>query len=95
MHSGIIVFTAIVYLLLLFAVAWWGDRRAAAGRARISRPGVYALSLAVYCTSWTFFGSVGVAARDGLSFLAIYLGPILVFVFAPGFIERLIRHAKA
>ncbi|HEY9057024.1 MAG TPA: PAS domain-containing hybrid sensor histidine kinase/response regulator [Aurantimonas sp.] len=95
MNSGIIVVTAIAYLLLLFAVAWWGDRRAADGHASPSRPGVYALSLAVYCTSWTFFGSVGVAARDGLSFLAIYLGPILVFLLAPAFIERLIRHAKA
>ncbi|MBB4003899.1 ATP-binding protein [Aurantimonas endophytica] len=95
MHSGIIVVTAIAYLLLLFAVAWWGDRRATRHSARTSRPGVYALSLAVYCTSWTFFGSVGVAARDGFSFLAIYIGPILVFLLAPRFIERLVRHAKA
>ena len=95
MNSGIIVVSAIAYLLCLFAVAWWGDRRAAARGASTSRPEVYALSLAVYCTSWTFFGSVGVAARDGFSFLAIYLGPILVFVFAPGFLERLVRHAKA
>jgi Na+/proline symporter/signal transduction histidine kinase/ActR/RegA family two-component response regulator len=95
LHSGIIVVTAIVYLLLLFAVAWWGDRRATRRQVRSSRPGVYALSLAVYCTSWTFFGSVGVAARDGPSFLAIYLGPILVFLLAPRFIERLVRHAKA
>ena len=95
MHGGLIVLTAICYLLLLFAVAWWGDRRAARGIAGSSRPAVYALSLAVYCTSWTFFGSVGVAARDGFSFLAIYLGPVLVFLLAPRFIERLVRHAKA
>ncbi|MCE7026923.1 PAS domain-containing hybrid sensor histidine kinase/response regulator [Jiella avicenniae] len=95
MHSGLVALVAIAYLLLLFAVAWWGDRRAAARPAEASRPAVYALSLAVYCTSWTFLGSVGVAAREGFAFLAIYLGPILVFLLAPGFIERIVRHAKA
>ncbi|MBO0905608.1 hybrid sensor histidine kinase/response regulator [Jiella sonneratiae] len=95
MHSGLVALVAVVYLLLLFAVAWWGDRRAARRPAEASRPAVYALSLAVYCTSWTFLGSVGAAARDGFAFLAIYLGPILVFLFAPGFIERIVRHAKA
>ncbi|MCB8839293.1 PAS domain-containing hybrid sensor histidine kinase/response regulator [Aurantimonas sp. VKM B-3413] len=95
MHSGLIVVTAIVYLLALFAVAWWGDRRAGGRPMRSSKPGVYALSLAVYCTSWTFLGSVGVAAREGFSFLAIYLGPILVFLFAPRLIARIVRHAKA
>ena len=95
MHGGLIVLSAIFYLVLLFAVAWWGDRRAARGLAGSSRPAVYALSLAVYCTSWTFFGSVGVAARDGFAFLAIYVGPILVFMLAPRFLERLVRHAKA
>ncbi|WP_083590715.1 NahK/ErcS family hybrid sensor histidine kinase/response regulator [Aurantimonas sp. 22II-16-19i] len=95
MHSGLIALVAIVYLLLLFAVAYWGDRRAARRPADASRPAVYALSLAVYCTSWTFLGSVGVAAREGFAFLAIYLGPILVFLLAPSFIERIVRHAKA
>ncbi|MEX6508364.1 NahK/ErcS family hybrid sensor histidine kinase/response regulator [Jiella sp. M17.18] len=95
MHSGLIVVTAVVYLLALFTVAWWGDRRAARRPAQRSHPAVYALSLAVYCTSWTFLGSVGVAAREGFSFLAIYLGPILVFLFAPRLIARIVRHAKA
>ncbi|MBC8130185.1 MAG: PAS-domain containing protein, partial [Rhizobiaceae bacterium] len=95
MNSWIIVVTAIAYLLSLFAVAHLGDRRAAEGRASASRPGIYALSLAVYCTSWTFFGSVGVAATDGFSFLAIYIGPILVFVFGHRVVDRIIRLAKA
>ncbi|TFF27751.1 response regulator [Jiella endophytica] len=95
MHSGLVALVAIVYLLLLFAVAYWGDRRAARRPPGASRPAVYALSLAVYCTSWTFLGSVGVAARDGFAFLAIYLGPIVVFLFAPALIERIVRHAKA
>ncbi|GGD11231.1 hybrid sensor histidine kinase/response regulator [Aureimonas glaciei] len=95
MQSWIIVIAAIVYLLVLFAVAHLGDRRSAEGRTPGSRPGVYALSLAVYCTSWTFLGSVGVAARDGFSFLAIYIGPIIVFLFMPRLVERVIRLAKA
>jgi len=95
LHSGLIAIVAIAYLLLLFAVAYWGDKGSATRSASASRPVVYSLSLAVYCTSWTFLGSVGVAARDGFSFLAIYLGPILVFLLAPSFIERIVRHAKA
>ncbi|RYE74440.1 MAG: hybrid sensor histidine kinase/response regulator, partial [Hyphomicrobiales bacterium] len=90
MHSWVIVISAIIYLFLLFAVAHLGDRRSAEGRARTSRPGVYALSLAVYCTSWTFLGSVGVAARDGFDFLAIYIGPILVFLLAPRLMQRVV-----
>ncbi|WP_102959815.1 PAS domain-containing hybrid sensor histidine kinase/response regulator [Mangrovicella endophytica] len=93
MLSGQIALAAIAYLLLLFAVAHFGDRRPAKRRAA-SRPGVYSLSLAVYCTSWTFLGSVGGAARDGFSFLAIYIGPIAVFLLAPQLIGRIIRLAK-
>jgi Na+/proline symporter len=58
---------------LLFAVARFGDARADAGKSIISA-NVYALSLAVYCTSWTFYGSVGRATSGGLSFLTIYPG---------------------
>jgi len=77
-----IVFAAIAYLLFLFVVASYGDRQLA-GRARhqkvgTSRSAIYALSLAIYCTSWTFFGSVGLASKSGLDFLAIYLGPVLM-----------------
>ncbi len=64
---------------LLFAVATWGDRRRAGACQRTPRPLIYALSLGVYCTSWTYFGSVGVASRSGFDFLPIYIGPILVF----------------
>ncbi|KQT60662.1 MULTISPECIES: PAS domain-containing hybrid sensor histidine kinase/response regulator [unclassified Aureimonas] len=94
MQSWIIAVVAIAYLLFLFVVAHFGDRRSRA-RSAGGRPGVYALSLAVYCTSWTFFGSVGVAARDGLAFFAIYCGPILVFVFATPVLDRIITLAKA
>jgi Na+/proline symporter len=71
LSAGFILFVSAVYLGLLFAVARFGDARADAGRSIISA-NVYALSLAVYCTSWTFYGSVGRATSGGLSFLTIY-----------------------
>ena len=69
-----------------------GGPRRTAGRPR---PYIYALSLAIYCTSWTFFGSVGLASERGLEFLAIYIGPVLVFVFGFPLLRRIIRLAKA
>ena len=81
------------YLGLLFAVARFGDARADAGKSIISA-NVYALSLAVYCTSWTFFGSVGRATSGGLSFLTIYLGPTLMLLFV-SVIVKMVRISKA
>ena len=80
------------YLGLLFAVARFGDARADAGRSIISA-NVYALSLAVYCTSWTFYGSVGRATSGGLSFLTIYLGPTLMLLFVT-VIVKMVRISK-
>ena len=72
---------ALAYVALLFAVAFVGDRRARAGRLGWLRsPVVYTLSISIYCTSWTFYGAVGSAARGGLEFATIYIGPTLVFV---------------
>lgn len=76
------------YVGLLFLVAYVGDQRAPAG-SRL-RPVVYALALAVYCSSWTFYGAVGTAARTGLGFLPIYLGPLLLLVFGWRILERLV-----
>ena len=73
-----IVVASFLYLLLLFAVAYIGDKRADAGRSIIANPTIYALSLAVYCTTWTYYGSVGRAASSGLGFVPIFLGPTLV-----------------
>ena len=75
-----ILFLGLGYLGLLFAVATWGDSQSRR-RPRGGRPLIFALSLGVYCTSWTYFGSVGIASRTGLDFLPIYIGPVLVFVF--------------
>ena len=74
-----IVLLALAYVGFLFVVAHWGDRHPQALRRGLGHGGgVYALSLAVYCTSWTFFGSVGLATTSGLDFLAIYVGPVLM-----------------
>ncbi|WP_079437461.1 sensor histidine kinase [Zoogloea sp. LCSB751] len=78
MTGTTIVVVSFLYLLLLFAVAYVGDKRADAGRSIIAKPSIYALSLAVYCTTWTYYGSVGRAASSGLGFVPIFLGPTLV-----------------
>ncbi len=90
-----VVLSALIYLCALFAVAHVADvsgRRLMNGPARAT---IYALALAVYCTSWTFYGSVGFAGRSGFDFLAIYLGPILVIGFGHQFIARIVRIAKS
>ncbi|MGF9760497.1 PAS domain-containing hybrid sensor histidine kinase/response regulator [Microvirga sp. 0TCS3.31] len=89
-----VVLSALVYLCFLFTVAYWGDnwgRRFVQGPARST---IAALALAVYCTSWTFFGSVGLASRSGFDFLAIYIGPILVIGLGYPLVARIVRIAK-
>ncbi|MDX1355174.1 MAG: sensor histidine kinase [Halomonas venusta] len=92
--DAVILGTAFGYLALLFIVAAWGDRRAEQGRSLIGSPTVYALSIAVYCTAWTFYGSVGRAAAYGPSFLLIYLGPTLAMLLAPVIIRKMVRIAS-
>ena len=66
---------------MLFAVAFWADKRAERGKSGWLRsPLIYTLSLSIYCTAWTFYGAVGYAARSGLEFVTIYLGPTLVMI---------------
>ena len=90
-----IVFASFAYLGLLFAIAYYGDKRADAGRSIIANPYIYALSLAVYCTSWTFYGSVGRAATSGAGFLPIYLGPTLMAALWWYVLLKMIRVSKA
>lgn len=86
---------AVVYLGFLFAIAFYGDRHSIyPGRARL-RPYIYGLALGVYCTSWTFYGAVGTAAREGWGYLPIYVGPTLVYLLALPFLERLVEVGKA
>ncbi|MGV0908862.1 PAS-domain containing protein [Martelella sp. FOR1707] len=92
----LILLSALLYILLLFAVASFGDRQAKRQmRPRDGRNMVYALSLAVYCTSWTYFGGVGLASTRGLEFLGIYIGPILVFTVGMPVVRRIVALAKA
>lgn len=91
--TWILALLTFVYLGSLFAVARFGDRRADAGRSVINAT-VYALAIAVFCTSWTFYGSVGRATTGGLSFLTTYLGPTIMFLFA-AVILKMIRISKS
>jgi len=91
---AVVIGASFAYLLLLFAVAYVGDRRAAQGRSMIDSAWTYALSLAVYCTAWTYFGSVGRAASGGIWFLPIYLGPTLAMVLGWVVLRKMIRIAK-
>ena len=93
--GSVIVLASFVYVGLLFALAYYGDKRADAGRSIIANPYIYALSLAVYCTSWTFYGSVGRAATSGIGFLPIYLGPTLMAVLWWYVLLKMIRISKA
>ena len=79
------------YVILLFAVAFFVDRRSERRPAGwLHSPVVYTLSISVYCTSWTFYGAVGRATQEGLGFLPIYLGPLLVFIFGAPLLRRII-----
>lgn len=95
MQGWFVAIAAVAYVTLLFGVASIGDRKAASIGASRLRPYIYALSLAIYCTSWTFFGSVGLATERGLEFLAIYIGPLLVFLFGFSLLNRIVALAKA
>ena len=90
-----VIAVALGYIGLLFVIASYGDRRSQLERKTRSRLLIYPLSLAIYCTSWTFFGSVGLASRNGYDFLTIYLGPMVVIGLCTPVILRIVRLAKA
>jgi Na+/proline symporter/nitrogen-specific signal transduction histidine kinase len=94
MAGWLVLLASAGYLGLLFGVAYWADRRKAAGRSVIASGTAYALSLTVYATSWTFYGSVGRAAATGVGFLPIYLGPTLTVAFWWFVLRRMLRESK-
>ena len=94
LQGWVVVVIALAYIGFLFLVASYGDRRHELVRGSRARLLIYPLSLAIYCTSWTFFGSVGVAARTGFDFLTIYIGPVLMVGLAYPLIIRIVRLAK-
>ncbi len=92
LSADVVLATALAYVALLFLVAFVSDRRARSGRVGLAHsPLIYTLSISVYCTSWTFYGAVGSAARSGLEFITIYLGPTLVFVGWWFVLRKLVR----
>jgi Na+/proline symporter/signal transduction histidine kinase len=94
MQTGLVILVSFSYAALLFAVAWIGDRYTLYQQRPWLRPAVYSFALAVYCSSWTFYGAVGSAAHYGIGFFPIYLGPLLFMVFGWRMIERLALIAK-
>jgi Na+/proline symporter/signal transduction histidine kinase len=95
MQTWVVLPVSLAYIGLLFAIAWHGDRGAEQKRpARPRLPLVYSLSLGVYCTAWTFYGSVGRASSSGLDFLTIYIGPILMLGLGWPILAKMVRVAK-
>jgi len=90
-HHLVVLAAVLLYAGSLFLIALWVERRAAAGRSPANNPVVYSLSLAVYCTAWTYYGSVGIAATSGLLFLTIYLGPTILMVLWWSVLRKLVR----
>ncbi|MEO9863557.1 MAG: sensor histidine kinase [Yoonia sp.] len=92
MSFNLLVFVSLAYVAFLFLVAFWAERRARTTLASWLRgPFVYTLSLSIYCTAWTFYGAVGYAARSGLEYVTIYLGPTLVMIGWWWILRRLVR----
>jgi len=94
LSTPLVLAASFAYLLLLFAIAYYADGRARAGRSVIGNAWVYTLSIGVYCTAWTYFGSIGRAASSGLWFLPIYLGPTLGMLLAGTVVRKMIRIAR-
>ena len=94
LQQWVILLVAFCYLSILFAIAYFARKRADAGRSIISNPYIYTLSIAVYCTAWTFYGSVGRAVSSGVGFLPIYLGPTLMAVLWWFVLRKIIRISK-
>ena len=94
MSNIIIILSSVLYLLSLFAVGYYAEVRAKLKKSVINNPYIYSLSLAVFCTAWTFFGSVGRATVTGVEFLFIYIGPTLLAPLFIVFLRKIIRISK-
>lgn len=95
LQGWVVIAIALGYISLLFVVASYGDRLRNVARGERSRLLIYPLCLAIYCTSWTFFGSVGLASKSGFDFLTIYVGPILMIGLCTPLLLRIVRLAKS
>ena len=92
MNSGILIVILLLYLGLLFFIAQWAEQK---GNSKwTNNPYIYSLSLAVYCTTWTYYGSIGVAANSGLNYIPIYLGPVIAFPAWIVILRKIIRISR-
>lgn len=94
MSAWLILLISCAYLFLLFGLAYWADTLKRRGHSLINNPYVYALSLGVFCTAWTFYGSVGRAVESGIGFLPIYLGPTLIALLWWSVLRKMVRITK-
>jgi len=94
MNSVVLILTSLLYLVFLFGVAYWAEQRSAKGKSIVNNPYIYALSLAVYCTAWTFYGSVGRAVTNGIEFISVYIGPSLMMPLWWIVLRKIIRICK-
>ncbi|WP_405631006.1 PAS-domain containing protein [Pseudoalteromonas sp. Ld20] len=92
--TAALIFVALAYIGVLFWLANWGDKTTPLAKRISHHPFVYSFSLGIYCTSWTYYGSVGTAATSSWSYLPILLGPALLFFFGQGFLRKLVLVSK-
>lgn len=92
MNDYMLVFIIIAYLAILFFIAFLGDKQSKS--KWVNSPYIYTLSLAVYCSAWTYYGSVGTAANSGVRFLPIYIGPVIAIPLWIVLMRKIIRIAK-
>ncbi|WIV49642.1 sensor histidine kinase [Marivivens sp. LCG002] len=93
---NVLIAVALLYVVFLFGIAFFAEKRARAGRSGwVSSPWIYTLSLSIYCTAWTFYGAVGYAARSGLEYLTVYLGPTIVMLGWWWIVRKLVRIGRS
>lgn len=90
----LVIGVSLLYIFFLFLIAYYADRKQEQGRSIIANPYIYSLSIAIYATTWTYYGSVGKAATTGLDFLLVYLGPTLTAFSWWFFLRKIVRIAK-
>lgn len=90
----LVTLVSLAYIILLFAIAYWGDLRVRKGRRSVSKPVIYSLTLSVFCTAWGFYGTVGQAAVTGWLIVPTYIGPFLIFALGWRFIDKLVRAGR-
>lgn len=94
MNSIVLVIASVLYLAFLFGVAYWAEKQSEKGKSLVTNPYIYSLSLAVYCTAWTFYGSVGRAVTNGIEFLTVFIGPTILMPLWWIVLRKIIRICK-